>query len=103
MYAVSPRLNTVASDAIDNNTGLIKIKAAQNNSNVTGYAGLLKNCAIKFTMRPQTSSITFSGNLVSGTFNPCSCCVSAEYEVLYAIYVCCCDVCREVLVSGVVY
>ena len=69
VYAVSPRLNTVASDAIDNNTGLIKIKAMQNNSNVIGYAGLLKNCAIKFTLRPQTT-VTFAGNLVSGTFSP---------------------------------
>jgi len=70
VYAVSPRLNTVASDAIDNNTGLVKIKAMQNNSNVIGYAGLLKNCAIKFTMRPQTTVTFAAGTLVSGTFSP---------------------------------
>lgn len=72
VYAVSPRLNTVASDAIDNNTGLVKIKAMQNNTNVVGYAGLLKNCAFKFTMRPQTTVTFAAGTLVTapGNFSP---------------------------------
>ena len=71
LYAVSPRVGTVAGDAIDGNTGLLKIKTLQNNTNVTGYAGLVKNCALKFTMRPSTI-VTFSAGspTVSGSFSP---------------------------------
>jgi hypothetical protein len=49
LHAVSPRLNTDATDAADPITGLVKVKAFQNNTNVSGYAGLLKACAVKFS------------------------------------------------------
>jgi hypothetical protein len=49
LHAVSPRLNTLSTDATDTASGLVKVKATQNNANVPGYAGLLAKCAIKFS------------------------------------------------------
>jgi len=49
LHAVSPRFNTDSTDAADPITGLVKVKVYQNNTNVAGYAGLLKGCAVKFS------------------------------------------------------
>ena len=49
LHAVSPRLNSDSTDAADPITGLVKVKVYQNNTNVSGYAGLLKGCAAKFS------------------------------------------------------
>jgi hypothetical protein len=74
LYASSPRLNTIATDAttlVDAET-LVKIKALQNNTNVTGYAGFLDGCAIKFTLPTVTTTVTFTGSgspNVLGTFS----------------------------------
>ena len=73
LYASSPRLNTVSTDAttlVDAET-LVKIKALQNNTNVTGYAGFLDGCCIKFTLPTVTATVTFTGSgspNVNGTF-----------------------------------
>jgi hypothetical protein len=73
LYASSPRLNTVATDAVtvvDAET-LVKIKAMQNNSNVTGYAGFLDGCCLKFTLPTVSTTVTFTGGgspNVLGTF-----------------------------------
>jgi hypothetical protein len=72
-YAVSPRLNTVATDAttlIDGET-LVKIKAMQNNANVKGYAGYLDGCSLKFTLPITPITVTFAGGgtaPINGTF-----------------------------------
>lgn len=58
-YAVSPRLGTSSTDLFDKNTGLLKIKAIQNSTNVRGYAGLLKGCTIKLSLGRQ-DVVTFA-------------------------------------------
>jgi hypothetical protein len=62
-YAVSPRLNTVQTDAttlVDGET-LVKIKAMQNNTNVKGYAGYLDGCCLKFSLPSQSYTAAFPG------------------------------------------
>ena len=59
LHAVSPRLNTLSTDATDTASGLVKIKATQNNANVPGYAGLLSKCAIKFSFATAKDWSTF--------------------------------------------
>lgn len=59
LHAVSPRLDTLSTDATDTASGLVKVKATQNNTNVSGYAGLLSKCAIKFSFASAKDWSTF--------------------------------------------
>lgn len=61
-YAISPRLGVQSTDVIDKQSGLLKVKAIQNNTNLKGYAGRLKGCCIKLSLGTQCIASMSNGS-----------------------------------------